>query len=83
MKKLFELNNYFFEQKTNKASNCESIIVYQHLFDELADRMEDFRVSTYFKKTSEYQKKIQNMEKDYDEIIKALENNEIKIKNSI
>lgn len=32
---------------------------------------------------ADYQKKIQNMEKDYDEIIKALENNEIKIKNSL
>lgn len=58
VKKLFELNNYFFEQKTNKASNGESIIVYQHLFDELADRMEDFRASTYFKKVSEYPKRI-------------------------
>ncbi len=54
---LFKLNNFFFEITKERNENCEQIVVYQRLFDDVYDRINDFKAATYFKKKTEYKKK--------------------------
>ncbi len=54
---MVKLNDIFFESKNQRISNEIHTVVYQHLFDDMLDRIEDFRCATYFIKDIEYQKK--------------------------
>lgn len=58
IRKLFGLNDMFFEVKTEHTSNETHTVVYQTLFDELSDKTEEFRAATYFKKDVTYEKRI-------------------------
>lgn len=57
VRKLFELNDMFFEAKSEHTTSEIHTVVYQRLFDDMADRIEEFRCSTYFKKNVTYEKK--------------------------
>ena len=57
VRKLFELNDMFFEAKSEHTTNEVHTVVYQRLFDDMSDRIEDFRCATYFKKDVIYEKR--------------------------
>ena len=57
-KKVLELNDFFFETKTTKNDGREWTTVYQRKFDDVSDRIEEFRSKTYFKKDVKYKKKV-------------------------
>ena len=57
VRKLFELNDMFFEAKSEHTTSEIYTVVYQHLFDDVLDRIGEFRCSTYFIKDVTYEKK--------------------------
>jgi len=56
-KKIIELNDFFFETKTTQNDGREWTAVYQRKFDDLSDRIEEFRSKIYFRKEIQYEKK--------------------------
>ena len=49
-KKVMELNDFFFTTETTESDGVERTIVYQRKFDDVSDRIEEFRSKIYFKK---------------------------------
>ena len=56
-KKVLELNDFFFETETTQNDGREWTTVYQRKFDDVSDRIEEFRSKIYFKKEVQYEKK--------------------------
>ena len=56
-KKVMELNDFFFTTETTESDGVERTIVYQRKFDDVSDRIEEFRSKIYFKKEVQYEKK--------------------------
>ena len=57
IRKLFDLNDMFFDVKTEHTSNETHMVVHQTLFDDLSDKIEEFRAATYFKREATYEKR--------------------------
>lgn len=55
--KVTELNDFFFETETTQFGDRERTIVYQRKFDDVSDRIEEFRSKIYFRKEVQYEKK--------------------------
>lgn len=56
-KKVMALNQFFFSPEIIKSDGMERIVVYQRKFDDLSDRMEEFRTKIYFRKDVHYEEK--------------------------
>lgn len=56
-KKVMELNDFFFATETTESDGIERTIVYQRKFDDISDRIEEFRSKIYFRKEVQYEKK--------------------------
>lgn len=55
--KVLDLNDFFFVTETNKNGDSEWTTVYQKKFDDVSDKIEEFRSKIYFKKEVQYEKK--------------------------
>ena len=56
-KKVLELNDFFFATEINQNDNSEWTTVYQKKFDDVSDKIEEFRSKVYFRKEVQYEKK--------------------------
>ena len=56
-KKVMELNDFFFVSETTQNDGSEWTTVYQKKFDDVSDRIEEFRSKIYFRKEVQYEKK--------------------------
>ena len=56
-KKVLELNDFFFETETAQNDGREWTTVHQRKFDDVSDRIEEFRSKIYFRKEVQYEKK--------------------------
>ena len=56
-KKVMELNDFFFATETTESDGIERTIVYQGKFDDVSNRIEEFRSKIYFRKEVQYEKK--------------------------
>lgn len=56
-KKVVELNDFFFATETTESDGVEQTMVYQRKFDDISDRIEEFRSKIYFRKEVQYEKK--------------------------
>ena len=56
-KKVLELNDFFFVSETIQNDGSEWTTVYQKKFDDVSDRIEEFRSKIYFRKEVQYEKK--------------------------
>jgi uncharacterized protein YlzI (FlbEa/FlbD family) len=56
-KKIMELNDFFFATEITVSDGIERTIVYQEKFDNVSDRIEEFRSKIYFRKEVRYEEK--------------------------
>ena len=56
-KKVLDLNDFFFATETTQQDGSEWTTVYQRKFDDVSDRIEEFRSKIYFRKEVKYEKK--------------------------
>ena len=56
-KKVLDLNDFFFATETTQKDGSEWTTVYQRKFDDVSDRIEEFRSKIYFRKEVKYEKK--------------------------
>ena len=56
-KKVMELNDFFFATETIESDGIKRTTVYQRKFDDISDRIEEFRSKIYFRKEIQFEKK--------------------------